>query len=66
MEPPDMEPPDYQVVVVRAWREAGGLRIRLIALGDPERHWVAGSIAEANGLLEMILAELLATPAGPA
>jgi hypothetical protein len=57
-----MEPPSYQVVVVRAWREAGGLRIRLIAHGDAERHWVVGSIAEASDLLGMILAELLATP----
>lgn len=59
-----MEPPDYQVVVVRAWREAGGLRIRLIAHGDPERHWVVSSIAEAGDLLGMVLAELLATPTG--
>lgn len=57
-----MEPPSYQVVVVRAWREAGGLRIRLIAHGGSERHWVVGSIAEASDLLESILSELLATP----
>jgi hypothetical protein len=60
-----MEPPSYQVVVVRAWRDAGGLRIRLISHGDAERHWVVGSIAEASDLLESILAELLATPTGP-
>jgi hypothetical protein len=61
-----MEPPSYQVVVVRAWREAGGLRIRLIAHGASERYWVVGSIAEASDLLGSILAELLATPTGPA
>jgi hypothetical protein len=61
-----MEPPSYQVVVVRAWREAGGLRIRLIAHGDADRHWVVGSIAEASDLLGSILAELLATPSGRA
>jgi hypothetical protein len=60
-----MEPSSYQVVVVRAWREAGGLRIRLIAHGGSERHWVVGSIAEASDLLGSILAELLATPTGP-
>jgi hypothetical protein len=59
-----MEPPSYQVIVVRAWREAGGLRIRLIADGGSARHWVVGSIVEATDLLESILAELLATPAG--
>jgi hypothetical protein len=60
-----MEPPEYQVVVVRAWREAEGLRIRLIADGDSERHWVVSSVAEASDLLGMILVELLATPTGP-
>jgi hypothetical protein len=60
-----MEPPEYQVVVVRAWREVGGLRIRLIAHGDSERHWVVGSIAEASDLLGMILAELLVTSSRP-
>jgi hypothetical protein len=58
-----MEPPSYQVIVVRAWREAGGLRIRLIADGGSARHWVVGSIVEATDLLGSILAELLATPA---
>jgi hypothetical protein len=42
----------------------GGLRIRLIADGGSARHWVVGSIVEATDLLESILAELLATPAG--
>jgi hypothetical protein len=60
-----MGPPSYQVVVVRAWREAGGLRIRLIAHGDSERHWVVGSIAEARDLLGSILGELLVTPTRP-
>jgi hypothetical protein len=57
-----MEPPSYQVVVVRAWRETGGLRIRLIAHGGSQRHWVVGSIAEATDLLGSILSELLAAP----
>jgi hypothetical protein len=60
-----MEPPSYQVVVVRAWREAGGLRIRLIAHGASERHWVVGSIAEASDLLGSILGELLAPRRAP-
>lgn len=57
-----MEPPRYQVIVVRAWRDAGGLRIRMLADGDSARQWVVGSIAEARDLLGTILAEL----AGPA
>jgi hypothetical protein len=60
-----MEPPRYQVIVVRAWREEGGLRIRLLADGGSARQWVVGSIAEASELLESILAELLVTPTRP-
>ncbi len=60
-----MEPPDFHVIVVRAWREAGGLRIRLIADGVPARQWVVGSIADARDVLGSLLAELLVTPAQP-
>jgi hypothetical protein len=60
-----MEPPSYQVIVVRAWREKGGLRIRLLANGVSSRQWVVGSIAEAIELLSSILAELLVTPTRP-
>jgi hypothetical protein len=59
-----MEPPRYQVIVVRAWHDAGGLRIRLLADGGSARQWVVGSIAEARDLLGAILAELTA-PARP-
>jgi hypothetical protein len=60
-----MEPPRYQVIVVRAWRDAGGLRIRLLADGGSARQWVVGSIAEARDVLGSILAELLVTPIQP-
>lgn len=56
-----MEPPRYQVIVVRAWRDAGGLRIRMLADGGSARQWVVGSIAEARDLLGAILAELAAS-----
>jgi hypothetical protein len=62
---PGMEPPSYQVIVVRAWREGRGLRIRLLADGGSARQWVVGSIAEARELLGSILAELLVTPTRP-
>jgi hypothetical protein len=69
-----MAPPGFHVIVVRAWRGAGGLRIRLIADGAdraagvdgvPGRQWVVGSIAEARDVLGSLLAELLAAPAQP-
>jgi hypothetical protein len=63
---PRMDPPGYQVIVVRAWREPEGLRIRLLADGSPARQWVVGSIADARDVLGTLLAELLAAPDGQA
>ena len=60
-----MEPPSYQVIVVRAWRDAGGLRIRLLADGGSARQWVVSSIAEARDLLGALLAELAAPGDAP-
>jgi hypothetical protein len=62
---PGMEPPSYQVIVVRAWREGRGLRIRLLVDGGSARQWVVGSIAEARELLGSILTELLVAPTLP-
>ena len=58
-----MAPPDFHVIVVRAWCDSGGMRIRLLVDGDPSRHWVVGSIAEACNVLSLVLAELRVPPA---
>lgn len=62
-----MQPPESRVIVVRAWRDAGGVRIRLLADGDAdgdyERQWIVGSIADACAVLGSLLAELLGAPA---
>jgi hypothetical protein len=62
-----MPPPESRVIVVRAWRDAGGVRIRLLADGDAdgdyERQWMVGSIADACTVLGSLLAELLGAPA---
>jgi hypothetical protein len=58
-----MDPPDFRVIVVRAWCDSGGLRIRLLVDGDSSRHWVVGSIAEACTVLGLVLAELPIPPA---
>ena len=55
-----MDPPHYQVIVIRAWREPEGLRIRLLADGNSPRRWVVASAAAACELLVALLAELLA------
>jgi hypothetical protein len=57
-----MQPPGFRVIVVRAWRDAGGLRVRLIADGEARRQWIVGSITEAREVLESVLAELLDGP----
>jgi hypothetical protein len=62
-----MQPPESRVIVVRAWRDADGVRIRLLADrdadGDYERQWIVGSIADACAVLGSLLAELLGAPA---
>jgi hypothetical protein len=60
-----MERPGFHVIVVRAWCDEGGLRIRLIADGVTARQWVVGSIADARDVLGSLLAELLVAPAEP-
>jgi hypothetical protein len=57
-----MDQPAYQVIVVRAWREPEGVRIRLLADGGSARQWVVGSIASACDVLGALLAELLEAP----
>jgi hypothetical protein len=57
-----MEPPGFRVIVIRAWPDAGSLRIRLLADGDSPRQWIVGSIAEARDVVGSLLAELLAAP----
>jgi hypothetical protein len=57
-----MDPPGFHVIVVRAWRDPGGLRIRLLADGGSERQWVVNTIAEACAVLGSVLAELLVEP----
>jgi hypothetical protein len=54
-----MDSPRYQLIVIRAWREPDGLRIRLLADGTPPRQWVVGSITDARQVVGALLAELL-------
>ena len=54
-----MDSPRYALIVIRAWREPEGLRIRLLADGSPPRQWVVGSITDACDVVGGLLAELL-------
>jgi hypothetical protein len=58
-----MHPQGFRVVVVRAWRDAGGVRIRLLATGESRRQWVVMSIPDACEVLESVLSGLLEAPA---
>jgi hypothetical protein len=60
-----MAAPSFQVILIRAWSDRGGLRIRLLVDGDSSRQWVVGSIADARDVLSLLLAELLAPPTQP-
>jgi hypothetical protein len=62
---PRMDSPCYQLIVIRAWRESNGIRIRVLADGRPPRQWVVGSIAEAHDVMDALLARLLATADQP-
>lgn len=53
-----MEPPDTRVVVVRAWRDAGGLRIRVLAEPPAAREWMFTSVGDACELVAALLGEL--------
>jgi hypothetical protein len=57
-----MDRPAYQVIVIRAWREPEGVRIRLLADCGSPRQWMVGSIAAACDILGVLLAELLEAP----
>ena len=59
---PRMDSLRYQVIVIRAWREPNGIRIRVLADGSPPRQWVVGSIAEAQDVIGVLLTRLLVAP----
>ncbi len=53
-----MDAPVFRVIVVRAWREGGSLRIRLLTDGGSSRHYVVATIAEARDVIGALLGEL--------
>jgi hypothetical protein len=60
-----MDGRDQRLIIVRAWREAGGVRVRLLADGPPERQWVVATIPDAAEVMFAVLSELLRTVDGP-
>lgn len=56
-----MDESDHRVIIVRAWREADGVRVRLLADGTPRRQWVASTIPDAADVVVAVLSELIRT-----
>lgn len=46
------------MLVIRAWREGGSLRIRVLIEGEPRRHWIVASPDRAAELVRALLARL--------
>jgi len=53
-----MATPTWRVVVVRAWRDAEGLRIRVIAHDHPGQQWIVRSVPACCEVLEGLFDEL--------
>jgi hypothetical protein len=49
--------PDLRILI-RAWAEHDGPRMRIITDHDGRRQWVVGSTGEACAIVEMLLGEL--------
>ncbi len=50
-----MDSPDQRVIILRAWREPGGIRVRVLSDGS---QWVVGSVTGAVELVGVLLTEL--------
>jgi hypothetical protein len=60
-----MPPTDSLVIVIRTWRDAGGVRARLLADSGVTRQWVVGSVSDACGVVGLVLSELEEPSRGP-
>jgi hypothetical protein len=60
-----MPPPSSVVIVIRAWCEADGVRVRLLTDGGGPKQWMVGSIGDACDVVGAVLSELTVAPARP-
>jgi hypothetical protein len=51
---------EWQVIVVRAWRDGDQVRARIIVTGDRRREWVIAGVPGATEIFAGLLEELLA------
>ncbi|MDP8927629.1 MAG: hypothetical protein M3O70_03385 [Actinomycetota bacterium] len=62
-----VQPPTWTVVVIRAWRELDGVRVRLLrrdSLGDEEQDMVVASTDEAGSVVGRWLREFAGERSG--
>src|SRR5512133_3563947 len=55
----------WRVLVIRAWRDGAGVRVRVLQGGEPCRQWTAASSTEAGELVQRVIAELEDGASGP-
>jgi len=51
-----MDSPEERVIILRAWREPEGIRVRVLTEG---RRWVTGSVGGAVDIVGALLTELM-------
>jgi hypothetical protein len=53
-----MEASDWRVIVIRAWREARGIRLRVLVDDGVSRRWTVASGTEAGAIVQLLVSEL--------
>ena len=53
-----MESSHWRVIVIRAWREARGIRLRVLVDDGVSRRWTVASGAEAGAIVQLLVSEL--------
>ena len=53
-----MESHRSQVILLRAWLEDNGLRVRILVADGPQRRWVVAGVEPACSVVEALLREL--------
>ncbi|MGE5831122.1 MAG: hypothetical protein ACM30G_22565 [Micromonosporaceae bacterium] len=56
-----MGSPTWRIVILRAWRDADGLRIRVLTHDHPERQWIVNSLDACHEILDLLFSELTST-----
>jgi hypothetical protein len=56
-----MASPTWRIVILRAWRDAEDLRIRVLTHDRPEQQWIVNSLDACCEILDRLFSELMST-----